>query len=535
MAVRSRSLSVLFVCSFLVLGACTDLSVDDPTPEPESDAGHDVDTSAPDDDADTGYEQPPSDTTTPSEPAALVDTGPDGFILRGTVLAPDEIIEDGEVVIESELIVCVDVDCDEITEGKDYTIIETDGVISPGLIDAHNHLPYNFLPPWFPVSDTFFNNRYEWANEAAYRDHIAPYADNRMSGTHYCPAAKWGELRSLVHATTTIQGQSFQQRCVMGAVRNADHYHDLQHNHLRTTIDSSLNIDADQAQNYIDSFENSDSPTTRLAVHMAEGVSGDGIEDELDAFAGIGSETGHPGTSLLDYGAALLIHAVGITSEQLETISMTDSYIVWSPSSNFHLYGMDVTAPIEEILDYGITTALGPDWTISGAFDMLEEMRIALDYAGRQDIDIVSPEKIWKMATANGAEALGLDEFIGRLIPGHHADIAIFGRHGQDPYRAVIDSQAEDIELVFIDGEVYFGDQHLLESARNDYCEAFDACGAAKFLCGKDSPTAGDRRDEKVSDTRAQLIEILEGRDDAPEEEQYGRGDELLELVICGG
>ena len=515
-----------------------DISPDPEVPDIGSDVEDDIGDAEVESDVEPDVDEGPiiiDDETHPASAPTLIEPGSDGFLLRGTVLAPDEVLDPGEVLVDGELIVCVDVDCTAEAEAGDFAIVETEGVISPGLIDAHNHLPYNFLPPWFPNPETTFNNRYEWADEAAYREHIAPYGDNRNRGTHYCPAAKWGELRSLVHATTTIQGQSFQQRCVDWGVRNADHYHGLQHNHMRTTIASPRDITDDQADNYIESFEAENNPTTRLAVHMAEGHSGSGVEDEFDSFAGRDPrENRHAGVSLLEHGTALLIHAIPLTTPQLEEVYLTNSRIVWSPSSNFQLYGDGVTAPIEEMLEWNITTALGPDWTISGAFDMLQEMRVAKGYGLAEDIEALTPERIWRMATIDGAEAVGLEEFIGRIEPGYHADLAIFGRYGDDPYRAVLDSRSEDVELVLIDGDAYFGDQALDDAARNDYCDSFDACGKSKFLCAKEGPGADDRGDERVDDIRAQLIDILEGRDDAPPEEQYDRADDLLDLVICG-
>ncbi len=542
------ALSFTLILMFVAAG-CTSPKVDAPPPgadagtdakSPEdADSGDEPDADGSDEpDADTGGE-PDADTGDDpgydGEGPQLVEEGTDGVLLRGAVLTPDEILEPGEVLVDGEIIVCVDTDCSEEADMGDFAVIETDGVISPGLIDAHNHLPYNFLPPWYPNPETTFNNRYEWADEAAYRDHIAPYADNRMRGTHYCPAAKWGELRSLVHGTTTIMGQSFQQRCVDWGVRNADHYHGLKHNHLRTTIDSPLNFTDDQAQNYIDSFEDDANPVTRLAVHMAEGHSGNGVEDEFDSFAGRDDrDNRHAGVSLLEYGTGMLIHSVTLTPPQLEEAYLYDAHIVWSPSSNFHLYGEGVTADIETMLEFDINTSLGPDWTVSGAFDMLEEMRVAYEYGQDQEIDALTPERIWEMATLGGAEAVGLHNYIGRLEPGYHADITVFARSYDAPHRAVLESRSADIELVLIDGDAYFGDATLEAAGRNDYCESFDACGESKFVCPVDSPTADDRADESVGDIEAKLIEILDGLEDAPEDEQYGRADDLLDLVICG-
>lgn len=466
-------------------------------------------------------------------PAILSGVGSDGFLLRGTVLTPDGILDPGEVLVESDIITCVAVDCSTEAASGDFTVIETLGVISPGLIDAHNHLPYNFLPPWIPPNNTLFANRYQWMNEVSYRSHIAPYGDNRSRGSHYCPAAKWGELRSMTHATTTIQGQSFQQLCVNWGVRNADHYHGLGHNHMRTMIGSPRDITDDQAQNYIDSFLAENNPTTRFAVHMAEGYAENNVELEFDSFAGRDPRPNrHAGQSLLEYGTALLIHSMILTPVQIDEILMTGSMVVWSPSSNIALYGQ--TAPIQMLLEHGVVTGLGPDWTVSGAFDMLQEMRVAHQYGEENQIQVLTPQRIWEMSTIDGAIAVGLEEDIGRLEPGFQADIAIFGRNGEDPYRAVVDSRSTDVELVMVAGSVYYGDAHLEAAARNQYCDEFEACSREKFLCAQDSPTAANRRDETVGDIRQQLIDILDGLDDAPADQQYGRGDELLELVICG-
>jgi hypothetical protein len=137
------------------------------------------------------------------------------------------------------------------------------------------------------------------------------------------------------------------------------------------------------------------------------------------------------------------------------------------------------------------------------------------------------------MATLDGAAALDLDDRVGRLEEGLRADITVFGRVGPDPYGAVADSRAEDVRLVLIDGVAYYGDLALeAATAVNGECDVLDACGTPKFLCVRNTPGAPERAEETLGDVRQQLIDILEGNG-YPAEEQYGRGDELLELVQC--
>ncbi len=466
-------------------------------------------------------------------PADILQVGiADALLLRGVVLAPSGVLDPGEVLVEGDTITCVAADCTGQPGATDATWIDTHGIISPGLIDAHNHVAYNFLPEWIPSPPgTLFSNRYEWAALPEYEEFIAPYANHRSAGSHFCPAAKWGELRSLVHATTTIQGQSFNQSCVDWAVRNADHHTNLSYDHMQTDIGSVRDITDAIAADLIANFDDPVAPTTRFAVHMAEGYSGNHVDEEFDSFAGRDPRLNrHAGLSLLYEGTSLLIHCVPLTEAQLVEAFDTDAKIAWSPSSNMVLYGR--TAPIQRILELGIVTAIAPDWTPSGEDEMLSEMRFGHEYGITAAIALLTPERLWRMATSEAAIAVGLEDHVGRLEPGLVADIAVFGVMGADPYLALIESRARDVRLVLIGGRGWYGDENLRDAtAYNDLCEPFLACDVDKYVCVRD-PTVTSRGEETLEDIRVQLYNILEGIG-YPPEEQYGRGDELLPLVDC--
>jgi cytosine/adenosine deaminase-related metal-dependent hydrolase len=472
--------------------------------------------------------------STAAPPAEVLRTGTAGIVLRGVVLAPDRVLDPGEVFVAADgNIACVAADCGTAPGAGTATLVETHGVISPGLIDAHNHIAYNFLPEWVPDPPRLFENRYQWAEDPQYEAHILPYSAHRSAGTHFCPAAKWGELRSLVHGTTTVQGQSYEQSCINWGVRNADSFHGLGHDHMRTTISSVRDITDADAANYLASFADPGAPTTRFAVHMTEGYANDHVLEEFDSFAGRDPRSNrHAGTSLLVPPTSLLIHTMVLTPAQIEEARAAQASIVWSPSSNWVLYGR--TAPIAELLaTEGLTVALGPDWTPSGEDEMLSELRFGRAYGVAAGVATLTPERLWRMATIDGATAVGLEARIGRLEVGRVGDVAVFGRRGTDPYGAVLDSRAADVRLVLIGGRGMFGDVGLqAATAANAYCEAFDACGTAKYACVQDSPTADNRRNETLGEIRTQLYNILEGVG-YPPEEQYHRGAELLELVDC--
>ena len=463
------------------------------------------------------------------EPMTIVQEGTRGFLLHGIVLTHDGLIDGGHVLVIGPDIVCVG-ECTTDPDAGNATWIATGGIISPGLIDGHNHLAYNFLPEWVPPNGQLFQNRYQWADDPSYEAHIAPYATHRVNGTHVCPSVKWAELRSIMHATTTVMGQSPNQTCMQGWVRNADHEHRLAHDHLRTSISSPREVDDETAANFIESIDAPFEPTTRIAVHMQEGYAEDNVLLEFESWAGRDDRMNrHMGTSLLHKETSVLIHAMSLTPEQLDEVAQTGSKVVWSPSSNMVLYNQ--TAPIEEILSRGIATGIGPDWTVSGEDELLSELRFARDFAVQRGIAALSPQKLWQMATDEGAFVVGLDGHVGRIEVGYRADIAVFSPVEADPHQAIINNRAKDISLVMINGEAYYGPEELTaDIGRNNGCEPIDVCGVAKFICARDSDYTDGA--EGVSEIRQRLVDILEGNG-YPPEEQYGRGDDLLELIDC--
>lgn len=486
----------------------------------------------------------------PSPPAEVTRVGSGGFLLRGTVLAPDSVIDPGEVLIVGNLITCVAASCATEPMADTVTVIDTHGVISPGLIDAHNHLAYDFLSEWEP--GILFDSRDVWRDNLDYEAHVEPQSyggiatDPTAPPAAICPGGTWGELRSLIHGTTTVQGQSRIRTCHDRLARNADHYHGLARGpgeagiqNMRTEIGGPADMTTAIAEGYSASFS-ADPPTRRLAVHMCEGLRGTNMAIEFESWAGRDprSLSRHQGLSLLqhdgDYmgttysysGVSILIHSVILTDAQMMETIDTGSYVVWSPSSNIALYG--ATAPIARMLELGVTVGLGPDWTPSGEDEMLSEMRYAYDYGQTESIPALTPEQLWRMATSTGAEVVGLEPWIGRLTPGMRADVAVFGRRAADPYRAVLDSRAEDVRLVMVDGAGYYGDLSLEgDTSINGDCDMIDACGATKYLCIKNVPrtngAASPNATETVEVVREQLLDILA---------MYGRAD-LQELIVC--
>jgi cytosine/adenosine deaminase-related metal-dependent hydrolase len=493
---------------------------------------------------------PPADASVVAAPSTVARMGSGGFLLRGTVLAPSGPISPGEVLIVGDTIQCVAASCASHPMAGTVTVIETNATISAGLIDGHNHATYDFLPEW--VAPDLFDSRYVWRSDPSYSAHIRPESDGGTRAELICPSTKWAELRSIVHGTTTIQGQSPRQACVDRLARNADHYHGLGTQTLfATSIAGPCEGGPETSATAMNDTwrasrvaEWNAGTKTRLAVHMSEGVRGTGTSStnvlrEFDCY--LGRSTGGTrdyrinllrDSAGMPYGTAYFIHGTGLTPAQIDEANAAGAYFIWSPSSNMILYGD--TTDIGHMVEIGAVVGMGPDWTVSGTGQMLGEMRFGYAYGRSSSIPSLTPRRIHQMATIDGARAVDLDTNIGSIEVGKRADLVIFGRTAADPYRAVLESRSQDIRLVMIDGLGYYGDL-ALETATsvNAECENFDACGSAKFLCVANTPGSSTRQAETYEDVRTQLYNILQTGYASVPGSAYGRGAELRELVEC--
>jgi hypothetical protein len=89
----------------------------------------------------------------PSGPATIVRSGrADRLLLSGTVVTPDVAFE-GDVLLVDDRIACVAPSCGGEAAAADATVVATNGIIFPGLIDTHNHILFDIFDEtdWSPA------------------------------------------------------------------------------------------------------------------------------------------------------------------------------------------------------------------------------------------------------------------------------------------------------------------------------------------------------------------------------------------------
>ena len=117
-------------------------------------------------------------------------------------------------------------------------------------------------------------------------------------------------------------------------------------------------------------------------------------------------------------------HCVHLDDIEMKLLAEHGCHIAHCPSSNLKL--ASGIAPIADCAKHGINIGLGTDGAASNnRLDLFAEMRLAALLAKGQsrDAGAISAHEALRMATINGAKALGLDDKIGSIEIGKLADL----------------------------------------------------------------------------------------------------------------
>ncbi len=417
---------------------------------------------------------------TPANGTCDVTKGSGGTVLRGTVIAPDQVYAGGEVVLDAKgVITCVGCDCSATAGYATATTLNCGpAVISPALINTHDHITFAQNAP--KPHTQKYDHRHEWRKglngKAVIKVPGAP------TGTTDA-VTSWGELRFLLGGATATIGSGG----INGMLRNLDKSDPMQGGLGKTAVDfetfplgdsspTSLPTTCVYKLTSTDAKVNADKS---FLPHMSEGVN-DSAHNEFDCTDGISAEANyeHPQTAL--------IHAVGLQAVDAQLAANNGVSIIWSPRSNIDLYGF--TATVTMYANLGMNIALGTDWSASGSMNMLRELACADGYNQSNLGGFFSDYQIWRMATENAAAAAKMADVLGQIAVGRPGDITIFASHGKGAYASVIRAGVADVALVLRGGLVLHGDSALVDALSPDGgvgCEALADCLAGKKVCAK--------------------------------------------------
>lgn len=387
-------------------------------------------------------------------------------VLTGRIVTMDArgtVHDDGAIYIDGPTIVAVQKAKSPPPRGfAAVRGIATNGTVYPGLIELHNHLAYNALPLWDVPKR--YTNRDQWGRIDDYRKLVSGPMQVLGHSDAMPALIRYVEAKCLLGGVTTSQGIELYsnhgaRRYYKGVVRNVEQTNDAE---LPEAVTKISDVDAASAPAFLERLAGAH----QLILHLAEGT-----DDAARAhFLALRISTKKWAITPRLVG----IHCAALKKADFAVMRKHGGSMVWSPLSNLLLYG--ATARIADAVSAGVTVALGSDWSPSGSKNLLGELK-----AARYSAPALADRDVVAMATRNAARMLGWEKVLGSLEAQHRADLIVVSGTDGDAYRALIDANERDLELVMIDGVARAGEPKLVQQL-GKITERLTIAGEARAL-----------------------------------------------------
>lgn len=362
---------------------------------------------------------------------------------------------------------------DPVTRAIDFPVDLRDHLVFPALINAHEHLQVNAVPPL--RHDAPFANSYAWID--AFQAH---FGDHDVVDALRIPKAlrlRHGALKNLLAGTTCVA------------------HHDPWHPVL-DTADFPVALLREFGWSYAlggpgygppvrESFA-ATPPDRPWMIHLAEGS--DAVaRGELAALDRLGCLAAN----------SVLVHGVGLDEDDVERVIAFGAAVVWCPGSNHALLGR--TLDPRRLAAAG-RLALGSDSRLSGARDLLDEL------IGIQARDELDARGALALATDAAARILRLPER-GSLREGAIADLVIVADRGGDPVASLVGLRRADLRAVVRDGVPCIADPDFA-----GWFEAADVATIPATLDGRPKLLAASLADDALFALEPGLDRVTDAR-----------------------
>jgi len=183
-------------------------------------------------------------------------------------------------------------------------------------------------------------------------------------------------------------------------------------------------------------------------------------------------------------GPFTAVHAVHVDDAELEIMARHQVAVVSNPESNMKL--ASGAAPIHRCLERGLAVGIGTDGCASnnnldlfGEMDSLAKLHKLCD----ADPTHLDAHTVVRLATVEGARAIGLGEWVGRLEPGLKADLIVIDFDAPhltpcyDPVsHLVYAARASDVRDTMVNGEFRVRSGELVEADLEEIVAGARAC-----------------------------------------------------------
>jgi 5-methylthioadenosine/S-adenosylhomocysteine deaminase len=411
----------------------------------------------------------------------------DILVTNGIVLTMDgeqRTIPNGAVAIHGDRITAVGASVDAAGGPPGKVIDARGGIIMPGLVNTHTHAAMTLfrgladdLPLMTWLNDHIFPAEAALDHRKVYCGALLACAEMILSGTTtFCDMY-------LFEDAVARAAQTAGMRAVVGEVLfdfPSPNYGPIEEGFAYTQRlidtfrgDPRITIAVEPHSPYLcapelltRAFDLAARNGLPLVIHLSE-TAGE-VKTVRDRYGR--TPVGHLGALGLLAPNVLACHCVALSDEDVALLKRHHVKVSHNPESNMKL--ASGIAPVPRLLAAGVCVGLGTDGAASNNnLDLFLEMDTAAKLHKVQCLDptVLDAGAVLRMATIDGARALGLSERIGSLEPGKQADLIVLDTrrpHLVPMYHPashlVYAARGSDVATVVISGRVVMENGHIL-------------------------------------------------------------------------
>jgi len=380
-------------------------------------------------------------------------------------------IENGR--IKSIGLVPEDFKVDKVIDGKDKLVM-------PGLVNSHTHIAMSLfrnyaddLPfwPWLterimPLEEKLVSEHVYWGSMLSIvemiKSGITSFADMYFFMDDVAKAAEETGIRASLSVGLSDSGDQEQK------IKNTQEYFDNWNGKAngRITVMAGPHAPYSCGPSFLSKVIDMASER-RMGIHIHLSESKKEVEDSYNNYGK--SPIKHVNDLGLFDLSTLAAHCVHLSDDDINILANKKVSVANNPGSNLKLG--NGFARVEDMIKKGVNVCLGTDGSASNNnLNMFEEINLAalVNKALKGDTTSIPATTAVKMATINGAKALGLDKEVGTLEVGKKADIIIIDLnkpHFYPRYNLIsslaYSAQASDVETVIVDGNILMENYEL--------------------------------------------------------------------------
>ncbi|WP_375322399.1 amidohydrolase [Aliivibrio logei] len=414
-----------------------------------------------------------------------------------TVNSAMKVIDDGVVVIKNDEILAVGT-VELLNQYQAPKMIDAeDGIVMPGMINAHNHLP---MIAFRGLGEEGISNRL-----FAY---FFPLESEMLSRELIYNATKLGTIDLAQSGVTTYSDMYYHMDEMAKATKEVG---------LRAVLGETVIkfpvVDAKQpyggieyTKGFIEAYKNDPLITPAYAPHAVYTVSKEKLQEinKLSADYDVPvlihvaefpneetrikdpTKAASPVEYLDEIGVlderVVIAHGIHLSEHDQVLLKEADAGISYNPMANAK--GATGVAPAWDMYRADMRIGLGTDGPMSSnQVDLWRTLSYAanMQRLKHSDRTIMIPEQVIEMATIGGAKALHMEEKIGSLEVGKKADIIIVETQSAnmmpnyDPYSTLVyQANPSNVDTTIVNGKVIMEGRKMLTVELDDIRESVD-------------------------------------------------------------